>query len=154
MAKTIKIGDFIERLNNLDFKKGTKFKFLDKIYLYEYPNLTGIYEMEKPTKKEYSIFAQFDVTNLHSEIEIIEDEQEIDIQNELRTIAEFQDTTKYDRCSISVNRQVINKLVQAVKQLDKKMNTKYCENCGAELTEDNKYSDSICMDCKYCNDDE
>lgn len=84
MSKTIKIENLIERLNNLDFKKGTKFKFLDKVYLYEYPNLTGIYEIGKPTKREYSIFAQLDITNLHSEIEIIEDEQEIDIQRNKR----------------------------------------------------------------------
>lgn len=78
MSKTIKIGDFIERLNNLDFKTGTKIKFQDKIYLYDYPNLVGIYEIGKPTKREYSIFAQLDITNLHSSVEIIEEQEEID----------------------------------------------------------------------------
>lgn len=84
MSKTIKIEDFIERINNLDFKTGTKIKFQDKIYLYDYPNLVGIYEIGKPTKREYSIFAQLDITNLHSPIEIIEDEDEIDIQRNKR----------------------------------------------------------------------
>ena len=76
MNKKIKIESFIERLNNADFKQGTKFKFLDKIYLYDYPNLVGVYEIGKPTKPEYSIFAQLDMTNLHCEVEILEDNTE------------------------------------------------------------------------------
>lgn len=76
MNKKIKIEPFIERLNNADFKRGTKFKFLDKVYLYDFPNLVGVYEIGKPTKPEYSIFAQLDMTNLHCEVEILEDNTE------------------------------------------------------------------------------
>ena len=117
------MGDFIERLNNLDFNKGTKFKFLDKIYLYDYPNLTGIYEIGKPTKREYSIFTQLDITNLHKEVEIIEDEQEINIQD-IHKLTLMKEIHDYDYRDIEINRLKINKLVQAVKQLDRKINKK------------------------------
>lgn len=116
MNKRIKVENLIERLNNFDFKKGTRIKFLDKVYLYDYPNLVGIYEIGKPTKREYSIFAQFDITNLHKEVEIIEEsEQDIDIQaiEEL----EIGDVTTLDKLKI-------NELVRAVKQLDKNIKEK------------------------------
>ena len=64
-----------------------------------------------------------DVANnfLFKDFEIIEDEQEIDIQKELIMSAEYEDVNSYDKYSIKANRLLINKLVQAVKQLDKKM---------------------------------
>lgn len=47
----------------------------------------------------------------------------------------------------------INELIQAVKQLDKKVkeleNKEYCQVCGVELTEENKYMKNMCYDCKY-----
>lgn len=107
MNKKIKIEPFIERLNNTDFKQGTKFKFLDKIYLYDFPNLVGVYEIGKPTKPEYSIFAQLDMTNLHCEVEILEDNTE-----------EIEELPDYNY-SIKENRDKINELVKAVNKLRK-----------------------------------
>ena len=120
MAKTIKVQDLIERLNNFDFKRGTKIKFLDKVYLYDYPNLVGIYEIGKPTKKEYSIFAQFDITNLHNEAEIIEEQQDIDIQ-------EYEFPAYADAKLNPIERkllELINETRQAVKQLDRQIKDK------------------------------
>ena len=116
MNKKIKIEPFIERLNNTDFKQGTKFKFLDKIYLYDFPNLVGVYEIGKPTKPEYSIFAQLDMTNLHCEVEILEDNTE-EIE-ELLTIEDYE----CDKTDIRLNRDKINELVKAINSIRKDKN--------------------------------
>ncbi len=56
---------------------------------------------------------------LNDEVEIIEEQEEIDIQN----ITELLEIGSYeaDRTDVKMNRVVINKLVQAVKQLDNKL---------------------------------
>lgn len=56
---------------------------------------------------------------LNEEVEILEDEEEIDIQN-IEELQTFSDSTVYDYNDIDRNRKVINDLVKAVKQLDKK----------------------------------
>lgn len=126
MSKAIKIGDFIERVNNLDFKTGTKIKFQDKIYLYDYPDLTGIYEIGKPTKKEYSIFAQLDITNLHSPVEIIEEQEEIEEIEIIRGWGLATDYKDFETINHTLDRfgNKINELVQAVKYLDNKLKEK------------------------------
>ena len=123
MNKKIKIEPFIERLNNTDFKQGTKFKFLDKIYLYDFPNLVGVYEIGKPTKPEYSIFAQLDMTNLHCEVEILEDNieeiQELNFKEKVYdlTLECYHDIDKGVSNTELANK--INELVRAVNDLRK-----------------------------------
>jgi hypothetical protein len=40
----------------------------------------------------------------------------------MKELDEYEDITNYDDTEIAQNRMIINKLVQAVKQLDKKIN--------------------------------
>lgn len=115
MKQLIKIEDFIEKLNNLDLKENTKIKFLDKIYLYDYPNLTGIYEMGKPTKKEYSLFAQLDITNLHCLIEIIEEDEEKEKNKELEN-ADL--TTVYMNGFYDGEKKWKDKIREKIKKID------------------------------------
>lgn len=58
---------------------------------------------------------------LNGEVEILEDEEEIDIQD-IEELQIFSDSTVYDYNDVDRNRKVINDLVKAVKQLDKKIN--------------------------------
>lgn len=119
MNKKIKVIDLIKKLNNFEFKRGTKIKFLNRMYLYDFPNLVGIYEIGKPTKRENSIFAQFDIINLNLEAEILEDNtEEIEKIKELKKVngpEVFQNKTFY----ILENRDKINELVKAVNKLRK-----------------------------------
>ena len=62
-----------------------------------------------------------DIYFLLGDIEILEDEEEIDIQN-IEELQTFSDSTVYDYNDIDRNRKVLNDLVKAVKQLDKKIN--------------------------------
>ena len=114
MNKKIKIEPFIERLNNADFKRGTKFKFLDKVYLYDFPNLVGVYEIGKPTKPEYSIFAQLDMINLHCEVEILEDNTE-----EIEELDIPASKMIYD---VEPLKDKINELVKAINSIRKDKN--------------------------------
>lgn len=58
---------------------------------------------------------------LDSEVEILEDEEEIDIE-EIGELPEDFDASFYDKHSIKANRYKINEILRAVKQLDKKIN--------------------------------
>lgn len=58
---------------------------------------------------------------LNSEVEILEDEEEIDIQN-MGDLPIDSNIHFYDNYSIRANRVKINELVRAVKQLNKKIN--------------------------------
>lgn len=75
-----------------------------------------------------------------TDFELIEDET-IDIESisELYSASDTDDT--------------INELVKAVKQLDRRIkkleNKEYCQVCGVELTEENRYMKNMCNDCKY-----
>ena len=79
----------------------------------------------KDIKKNFETYGTplkpaYDATD-ESEIGDIEDEEEIDIQN-IEELQTFSDSTVYDYNDIDRNRKVLNDLVKAVKQLDKKIN--------------------------------
>lgn len=86
---------------------------------------------------------------LNCEVELIEDEIDIDSIEELLKIEEYE----VDKTDTVINRNKINELVQAVKQLNKEIkelkSKEYCQVCGVELTEKNKYMKGMCYDCKY-----
>ncbi len=81
-------------------------------------------------------------------------EDEIDIQ-EIEEMEEFKldefinmsNRERFDKTMIEYSK--INKILQWAKQIDKKINTKHCESCGAELTKENTALSNMCWDCKY-----
>lgn len=79
----------------------------------------------------------------YNTFELIEDEIDIDNIEELTQNC-FDDWTEAKK---------INELVQAVNQLNKEIkelkSKEYCQVCGVELTEKNKYMKGMCYDCKY-----
>ena len=82
------------------------------------------------------------------EVELIEDET-IDIDN-IEEIDIDQLINTDDKTGIALLH--INKLIRAVKQLNKEikeLNKKYCCNCGVELTEENTALPNMCNECKY-----
>lgn len=60
---------------------------------------------------------------LNDTVEIIEEQEEIDIQ-QLIELENYKDTEYYDCRDIQTNRGMINLLVQAVKQIEKKIKEK------------------------------
>lgn len=82
------------------------------------------------------------------DFELIEDEIDIDSIEEI-DIDQVINTD--DKTGIALLH--INKLVQAVKQLNKEIKSikekEYCQVCGVELTRENKYMNGMCNDCKY-----
>ena len=83
----------------------------------------------------------------YNTFELIEDES-IDIES----IEKLNELSDCEERNIK-----INELIQAVKQLDKKVkeleNKEYCQVCGVELTEENRYMKNMCNECKYGEED-
>ena len=100
----------IKQYNNEDMPKHIKINRLN----YTYNNNRKTYE------SEYGEFMSFDFTNnvLNMQVELIENEIDIDNIEELDT---YETVETYDWQDIDTNRMTINELVQAVKQLDKKI---------------------------------
>ena len=92
--------------------------------------------------------------DLHDEVIILEDEEAIDIQSidEIPRIIHIN--ANDENVGIALNNIIEqhNDLLQAVKYLDNKLNKEYCQNCGVELTSDNKYMNGMCTECKYGED--
>ena len=84
---------------------------------------------------------------MNTEYEILGEEQDIDIQDieELYELTHIDDYNEEGNCL----RMKINEVLKAVKQIDREMNTKYCEFCGVELNEDNTALPNMCWECKY-----
>lgn len=84
---------------------------------------------------------------LNWNVELIEEQQDIDIQ----AIEELKQVTLHSETYQSVydNREKINELIQAVKQLDININKKHCEVCGVELDKNNTALPNMCWECKY-----
>lgn len=106
----MKVIDLINKqYNNEDMPKHIKINRLNYIY----NNNRKTYE------SEYGEFMSFDFTNnvLNMQVELIEEQQDIDIQaiEEMRLISGPVSNFIID------NRNKINDLIQAVKQLDKKI---------------------------------
>lgn len=100
----------IKQYNNEDMPKHIKINRLN----YTYNNNRKTYE------SEYGEFMSFDFTNnvLNMQVELIENEIDIDNIEELDT---YKTVETYDWQDVDTNRMTINELVQAVKQLDKKI---------------------------------
>ena len=100
----------IKQYNNEDMPKHIKINRLN----YTYNNNRKTYE------SEYGEFMSFDFTNnvLNMQVELIENEMDIDNIEELDT---YETVETYDWQDVDTNRMTINELVQAVKQLDKKI---------------------------------
>ena len=107
----MKVFDLIiKQYNNEDMPKHIKINRLNYIY----NNNRKTYE------SEYGEFMSFDFTNnvLNMQVELIENEIDIDNIEELDT---YETVETYDWQDVDTNRMTINELVQAVKQLDKKI---------------------------------
>ena len=100
----------IKQYNNEDMPKHIKINRLN----YTYNNNRKTYE------SEYGEFMSFDFTNnvLNMQVELIENEIDIDNIEELDT---YETVETYGWQDVDTNRMTINELVQAVKQLDKKI---------------------------------
>ena len=114
MSKTIKIIDLLNKIANGEkvpkniYHNGIEYEFKGTTY---YDNCGDL------------MCSNMDIlTCLNDEVEIIEKQQEIDIQD-IRELLELEEY-EVDKTDVKVNRQVIKQLVQAVKQLDKKMKEK------------------------------
>jgi hypothetical protein len=118
MSKTIKVIDLLNKIANGEKPKKIKFKGIEfvweGIYYRHFSEEDCVYE----TLAEYLSIEN----ELNSTVEIMEEQEEIDIQNieELEKIEDYE----ADPTDVKLNRQIINKLVQAVKQLDKKIKEK------------------------------
>ena len=115
MSKTIKVIDLLNKIANGE-------EVPENI---DYHGNTYIYNKERKKYFEKNttwLYVAFNTNELNDIVEIIEEQEEIDIQNieELEKIEDYE----ADPTDVKLNRQIINKLVQAVKQLDKKIKEK------------------------------
>lgn len=123
MSKVYKGYELIKAITDGEIGYGTKFKVKDwnEIVVYEQSNL--IFREIFDTKEEGSNYGKaiFDLWNLvyilSAEFELIEDEVDIDSIKELLKIEEYE----VDKTDTVINRNKINELVQAVKQLNKEI---------------------------------
>lgn len=122
MNKKIKVIELLNLLAENRIKKGTRIKFYSATYKIDYPNLTGIYRENEEMSIKSNLFTSLDIYQLNREVEILEDEEEIDIQS-IDTIRDYR-TSDDDLYNDNFGdfKSIINDLVKAVKQLDKKIN--------------------------------
>lgn len=123
MSKTIKIIELLNKIANGE-EVPKKIEFEENIFEYVSNEKEYIWwQDEERFIGQTLLFAVMEEHRineiLNCEVEIIEDKQEIDIQN----IERLEEVEEYevDKTDVKVNRQIINKLVQAVKQLDNKI---------------------------------
>ena len=144
MSKKIYKGyELMKAIANGEIKEGSRFYMryetscYDCVVIYSY---FGI--IREDDNREISF------NNLkYNTFELIEDES-IDIES----IEKLNELSDCEERNIK-----INELIQAVKQLDKKVkeleNKEYCQVCGVELTEENGYMKNMCNECKYGEED-
>ena len=132
MSKTIKVIDLLNKIANgeevpIEIEYRNKRYILNRTCKQYYEKGKGSYLDNKLAFKntiEYEFYGDF----LNDEVkiiegQIIEEQEEIDIQ-QLIELENYKDTEYYDCRDIQTNRGMINLLVQAVKQLDKKIKEK------------------------------
>ena len=114
MSKTIKVIDLLNKIANGE-KLPREIKYQDVIFIWNGRFYTH-FDEEDCINEVLEDFLGISKVDLNDTVEIIE---EIDIQNieELEKIEDYE----ADPTDVKLNRQIINKLVQAVKQLDKKI---------------------------------
>jgi len=119
--KTIKVIDLLNKIANEE--EMSKYIKYDNT-TWEYIKETSDYRDTGSTRLYFfSDFIVYNANWLNDEVEIIEEQQDIDIQ-EIKVLPEYKDVDSYDTNSIRYNRYSINKLIQAVKQLDRKIKEK------------------------------
>ena len=137
MNKKIKVIELLNLLAENEIEKGTRIKYNGTIYIVDFPNLCGIYPEGGTTRAEDSLFAKLDICALDYYVEILEDEEEIDIQSIEETEIKNKDGAEYyeyynggyTESGYTKNyslddlqsKKIINQLIKAVKQLDKKI---------------------------------
>ena len=110
--------------------------------IYRYENWEKFYYTDNEAREDLLVKGKDYSTNdfLNWNVELIEEPQDIDIQ----AIEEIDNITPFYNYHLT-----INKLIQAVKQLDININKKYCEVCGVELDKNNTALPNMCWECKY-----
>ena len=98
---------------------------------------------------------EFDTSYLCNDsyyFELIEDET-IDIESINELLVEQLKNREHTNADIYAIAEQQNKILQVLKQQEKRIkkleNKEYCQVCGVELTEENKYMKNMCYDCKY-----
>lgn len=114
MNKTIKVIDLLNmQYKNEKMPKNIRIKYPFVFDYYTYNEEMKWYETADKTTI-LDVFHKLDY-----EVEIIEEEPEIDIQ-ELKEL-EYVEDYEADKTDIRLNRDKINELIRAIKQIDKKL---------------------------------
>ena len=124
MSKKIKVIDLLNKIANGE-EIPKKIKVKDYIFIWKVSDIgTGYYNVKEGTGYYWlEDYVSLDnLEDLNTEIEIIEKEPEIDIQGMLGLLhlRDFE----CDKTDIRLNREKINELVKAIKQLDNQINNK------------------------------
>lgn len=107
--------ELFKMISNRELKQGTKIKFDNMIFLYDYPNLSGIYRIGTDTSARNNLFYFLDCSNISKDFEILEDKTE--------EIEEYK--TKYtERCIDKEVREKLNEVIRAVNKLNKQDTSK------------------------------
>ena len=124
MNKTIKVIDLLNMIakGEIEDKRTFKLLFPNKIHrsIYYDDSEPNCLNRLKNVSDDEPIY---DDIEFNDEVEIIEEQPEIDIQS-IKCMPEFTNSSSYDTLSVGANRQAINELIKAVKQLDNKINNK------------------------------
>lgn len=75
----IKVIDLLNKIEKGELNPKTEIKYNGKTYVYDFPNLCGIYEKNKPTNIDYNLLGILtDVNHLQNEVEVIEIQSKAD----------------------------------------------------------------------------
>ena len=120
MSKTIRVIDLLNKIANGE-EVPEKIKYEGDILKYEkeVQDYFGVSKTGNGSFFNYLFVNKKTAKFINDTVEIIEEQEEIDIQ-QLIELENDKDTEYYDCRDIQTNRGMINLLVQAVKQLDKK----------------------------------
>lgn len=114
--------ELFKMISNRELKQGTKIKFDNMIFLYDYPNLSGIYRIGTDTSARNNLFYFLDCSNISKDFEILEDKTE-----EIEEIQNFTCLTKgnngeiiklLNELSICYGEK-LNELARAINQIKK-----------------------------------
>ncbi|MBQ3415957.1 MAG: hypothetical protein IJH39_11630 [Clostridia bacterium] len=113
--------ELIKEITDGKIKDGTKIEVHDLVVL---DKLVAIIEYKNKKIMWKDNFDTSYLLNPNCYFKIIQEQQDIDIQN-IQELLEIE-SYEVDNTDVKLNRQIINKLVQAVKKLDKDIN--YIDN--------------------------
>ena len=130
MSKTIKVIDLLNKIADEE-ELPKKILILDEVYYLINDEDGDIVYSQLKDRREWEAFIdrKLNITRcLHEdviildEVEIIEEQEEIDIQSikELEPLEDYE----VDKTDVRLNRELINKILQWAKQLDKKIKEK------------------------------